>query len=85
MELFKFFKFKITQFSTLKIVTYAPTESEPAACLNTNHNSFILVYSKDKDESEIELRTALEAQIKKKLSIPMVLIVLEGGNGTLSM
>jgi hypothetical protein len=34
-------------------------------------------------ESEIKLRTALEAQIKKDLKIPMVLIVLEGGQGTM--
>jgi hypothetical protein len=34
-------------------------------------------------ESEIKLRAALEAQIKEKLKIPMVLIVLEGGHGTM--
>ncbi len=58
---------------------------EPESCLNSNHSSFILVHSEENDENEIEFRTALEAQIKKDLKILMVLIVLEGGHGTLSV
>ncbi len=66
-------------------MSYALSDVEPASCLNSNHNSFILVHSDNRAETEIEFRTALEAQIKNDLQIPMVLIVLEGGYGTLSM
>jgi hypothetical protein len=68
-----------------KIVSYTPSGVEPASCLNSNHNSFILVHSDNIAETDIEFRTALEAQIKDDLKIPMVLIVLQGGHGTLSM
>ena len=63
-------------------MSYLPIGAQPKNCLNSNHNSFIIV---DNVENEINLRTALEAQIKVELKIPMVLIVLEGGHGTLSM
>jgi hypothetical protein len=72
--------YKISWFLFSKTVSYKPSD-KPANCLNSNHNSFILVHSAT--ESEIKLRAALEAQIKEKLKIPMVLIVLEGGFGTM--
>ena len=54
--------------------------------LNPNHSSFILVDNGSlfKFGVEIEFRTQLETLISSQLDIPIVLIVVEGGLGTLN-
>lgn len=52
--------------------------------MNANHSCFIFVDSGEaKFGGEIDFRTKLEKQIKTRENIPLVLIVLEGGRGTL--
>ena len=63
-----------------------PEEKKKLVALNPNHSSFILV---DNGSAftfgvEIEFRTQLETRIREQLNIPMVLIVVEGGVGTLN-
>ena len=55
--------------------------NQPGRSLNSSHSSFILVDNPKGDE--IDFRLDFERHIKTDLRIPMVLIVLEGGKGTL--
>ncbi len=81
-----YFLFKLKDKS--KIQEYWPekiSSKESVAPLNPNHSSFILVDngSAQKFGVEIEFRTKLETTIRTNLKIPMVLIVVAGGSGTL--
>ena len=55
----------------------------PENSLNSSHSSFILVDNPNPNGDEIDFRLRFEHYIKTDLRIPMVLIVLEGGKGTL--
>jgi len=59
--------------------------NNPLQCaLNPNHTHFILVDSpEDKWGEEIKFRSELESCIREKFHIPVVLIVVNGGPGTL--
>ena len=54
--------------------------SGPKECLNPNHSFFIRV--DNGEDGEIEYRKSLEIYVMKEEQILMVLIVLEGSNGT---
>ena len=64
----------------------APTPDE--ASLNSHHTHFILVESKNEMKAawgnEINTRVALEGFYLKRRNVPMVLLVVQGGPGTLS-
>ena len=51
--------------------------------LNPNHSAFIIVDNENKNGHEIEFRNKLENYIKTSLSIPIILIAIDGGLGTL--
>ena len=53
--------------------------------MNPNHTHFILVDddSEGKFGVEIDFRTSLESEIRTRENVPMVLIVVNGGIGTL--
>ncbi len=56
--------------------------------LNPNHSCFILVENNEKEfekdfGGEIKFRSDFEQDLRKKLNIPLILIVLEGGIGTI--
>ncbi len=63
-----------------------PENRKQRVFLNPNHSSFILVDNCSTDEFTVEInfRTNLENKIKGMFKIPMVLIVVEGGVGTLN-
>ena len=74
----------------LKIVDYdtqkpIPKEPKNLRHLNPNTSHFIFVDDGSQNEYsvEIDLRTAIETELKTKENIPLVLIVLEGGPNTL--
>eukprot|EP01111_Echinosteliopsis_oligospora_P005886 TRINITY_DN1962_c0_g1_i2.p1 TRINITY_DN1962_c0_g1~~TRINITY_DN1962_c0_g1_i2.p1 ORF type:complete len:1043 (+),score=331.07 TRINITY_DN1962_c0_g1_i2:218-3346(+) len=81
---------KVTHYETLRrgpeISNYSkqkPNSGESAA-LNPDHTHFILVDSKkDVWGEEIGFRSALEDHLSQKWEIPIVLIVVNGGPGTL--
>ena len=60
-------------------IKYNP--SKPENSLNSSHSSFIMV--DEPDGNEIDFRIKFEQYMKTKFGIPMVLIVLAGGKGTL--
>jgi transient receptor potential cation channel subfamily M member 2 len=53
--------------------------------LNPNHTHFILVDdgSRERFGNEVEFRLKFESHLSKSLKIPKILIVIEGGLGTL--
>jgi hypothetical protein len=74
-----------------QLVRYFPQQErkkgeERSVPLNPNHNNFILVDDGSVGQFgvEIEFRTRLENELKTIMGIPMVLIVVEGGLGTLN-
>jgi len=66
-------------------VSYTPEKPNDAvsAALNPNHTHFVLVDSKvDNWGEEITFRTALEDFISREWRVPMVLVAVNGGPGT---
>jgi transient receptor potential cation channel subfamily M protein 2 len=53
--------------------------------LNSNHSCFILVENENEGRfgGEIEFRTNFEQFLRENYKIPLILIVLEGGTGTI--
>eukprot|EP00026_Physarum_polycephalum_P000719 Phypoly_transcript_00720.p1 GENE.Phypoly_transcript_00720~~Phypoly_transcript_00720.p1 ORF type:complete len:1269 (+),score=165.16 Phypoly_transcript_00720:288-4094(+) len=66
-------------------VRYVPDKPNDvtSAALNPDHTHFILVSSKDGEwGQEIRFRTKFEDYISRKMKIPMVLVAINGGPGT---
>jgi hypothetical protein len=60
------------------------TKTKKNECsLNPYHSAFIIVDNENQNEHEIEFRNKLEEYIKNNLTIPIVLIAIDGGAGTL--
>ena len=69
--------------SGYKAITYETVENKPEYSLNSSHSTFILVNNTNPNDDEIDFRNKCEQKLKDKFGIPMVLIVVGGGKGTL--
>ena len=58
-----------------------------SAALDINHSHFVLVDNTETDDwgGEVEMRALIEKRLSEKLALPYVLLVVQGGRGTIAM
>eukprot|EP00966_Prymnesium_polylepis_P302111 6979813-Prymnesium_polylepis.2 len=57
--------------------------ADGGACLEPNHKRFILVGKNNQWGDETQLRFALASHFSYRLHVPLVVLVIQGGPGTL--